>query len=35
MLQKMWDYLGLIRIYTKRRGQQPDLNEPIVLSSER
>jgi hypothetical protein len=35
MLQRMWDYLGLIRIYTKRRGQQPDLTEPIVLSSER
>jgi ribosome-interacting GTPase 1 len=35
MLQKMWEYLGLIRIYTKRRGQAPDLNEPIVLSSER
>lgn len=35
MLQKLWDYLGLIRIYTKRRGQLPDLTEPIVLSSER
>ena len=35
MLQRMWDYLGLIRIYTKRRGQQPDLTDPIVLSSER
>ena len=23
MLQAMWDYLGLIRIYTKRRGQPP------------
>jgi hypothetical protein len=35
MLQKMWEYLGLIRIYTKRRGQPPDLTEPIVLSSVR
>ena len=35
MLQKMWHYLGLIRVYTKRRGQAPDLLEPIVLSSER
>jgi len=35
MLLKMWDYLGLIRIYTKRRGQPPDLKDPIVLSSER
>ena len=35
MLQKMWSYMGLIRIYTKRRGQPPDLTEPVVLSSER
>lgn len=35
MLQKMWEYLGLIRIYTKPRGQAPDLSVPIVLSSER
>ena len=35
MLQRMWDYLGLLRIYTKRRGQPPDLNDPIVLSTER
>ncbi|CAE7650281.1 DRG1, partial [Symbiodinium microadriaticum] len=35
MLQRMWDYMGLIRIYTKRRGQPPDLNEPVVLSSQR
>mmetsp|Transcript_24838 Transcript_24838/g.36848 ORF Transcript_24838/g.36848 Transcript_24838/m.36848 type:complete len:421 (+) Transcript_24838:148-1410(+) len=30
---KMWEYLGLTRIYTKRRGQQPDLSEPVVLST--
>ena len=35
MLKMMWDYLGLIRVYTKRRGQAPDLEDPIVLSSER
>jgi ribosome-interacting GTPase 1 len=35
MLQYMWEYLGLIRIYTKKRGEQPDLRGPIVLSSER
>ena len=35
MLQKMWDYLGLIRIYTKPRGQAPDLSVPIILSSQR
>lgn len=35
MLQKMWEYMGLIRIYTKRRGQPPDLSEPVVLSTQR
>jgi ribosome-interacting GTPase 1 len=35
MLQMMWKYMGLIRIYTKRRGQPPDLDEPIILSGER
>lgn len=35
LLQRMWDYMGLIRIYTKRRGQAPDLSDPIVLSTER
>lgn len=35
LLQRMWDYMGLIRIYTKRRGQAPDLAEPIVLSKSR
>jgi len=29
---RLWEYLGLTRIYTKRKGQQPDLNEPVVLS---
>lgn len=30
---KMWEYLGLTRIYTKRKGQGPDLSEPVVLST--
>ena len=30
--QEMWRYLGLTRIYTKRKGQQPDLQDPVVLS---
>jgi len=28
----LWKYLGLTRIYTKRKGQQPDLDDPVVLS---
>jgi small GTP-binding protein len=35
MLQMIWDYMGLIRVYTKKRGEGPDLDEPIVLSSQR
>jgi uncharacterized protein len=35
MLLRMWQYLSLCRIYTKRRGVQPDLEEPIVLTSKR
>lgn len=35
LLNVMWDYMGLIRIYTKRRGCAPDLEDPIVVSSER
>mmetsp|Transcript_2093 Transcript_2093/g.3705 ORF Transcript_2093/g.3705 Transcript_2093/m.3705 type:complete len:408 (+) Transcript_2093:76-1299(+) len=35
LLEKMWQYMGLIRIYTKKRGQPPDLADPIVLSGQR
>ena len=31
----MWDYMGLIRVYTKRRGAPPEFKEPLVMSSER
>ena len=30
--REIWKYLGLTRIYTKRKGQQPDLTEPVILS---
>lgn len=35
LLQAMWDSMGLIRIYTKRRGQPPDLLQPVILSKQR
>nr|CCA15609.1 GTPase putative [Albugo laibachii Nc14]CCA16328.1 GTPase putative [Albugo laibachii Nc14] len=35
LLAKMWDYMGLTRVYTKRRGETPEFREPVVLSSER
>lgn len=32
LLEKIWEYLGLCRVYTKKRSQPPDLSEPIVLT---
>ncbi|KOB65809.1 putative developmentally regulated GTP-binding protein 1, partial [Operophtera brumata] len=29
LLEKMWEYLKLIRIYTKPKGQLPDYNSPV------
>ncbi|CAN0098455.1 unnamed protein product [Ectocarpus fasciculatus] len=31
----MWLYMGLIRIFTKRKGHPPDFTDPVILSSER
>ena len=31
LVERIWDELDLIRIYTKPRGQAPDYNEPVVL----
>ncbi|KAK2169140.1 hypothetical protein LSH36_12g19019 [Paralvinella palmiformis] len=33
LLEKMWEYLNLTRIYTKPKGQLPDYNAPVVLKS--
>lgn len=35
LLEKMWEYLNLIRIYTKPKGQLPDYTSPVVLQFER
>ncbi|PIC42853.1 hypothetical protein B9Z55_009794 [Caenorhabditis nigoni] len=35
LLEKVWEYLNLIRIYTKPKGQLPDYSQPIVLNAER
>ncbi|WBW71896.1 GTPase Obg family, involved in cytoplasmic translation Rbg1 [Schizosaccharomyces osmophilus] len=29
----MWDYLSLVRIYTRPRGLNPDYSEPVILRS--
>jgi len=31
LLEKMWDYLQLLRLYTKPKGQLPDYESPVVL----
>ncbi|KAJ8448247.1 hypothetical protein Cgig2_025171 [Carnegiea gigantea] len=35
LLAKMWEEMGLVRVYTKPQGQQPDFSEPVVLSLDR
>lgn len=35
LLRMIWDELGLIRIYTKKRGDEPNFNEPIILTNKR
>lgn len=35
LLEKMWEYLQLSRIYTKPKGQLPDYTAPIVLKGEK
>ncbi|CAG8608614.1 9791_t:CDS:2 [Paraglomus occultum] len=31
LLEKMWEYLNLTRIYTKPKGQLPDYSAPVIL----
>lgn len=33
LLEKMWQYLDLVRIYTKPKGQLPDYESPVVLKN--
>ena len=35
LLQKIWKQLGMVRIYTKRKGEAPDFSEPIILTHAR
>eukprot|EP00918_Siedleckia_nematoides_P087070 GHVU01191512.1.p1 GENE.GHVU01191512.1~~GHVU01191512.1.p1 ORF type:complete len:330 (+),score=72.26 GHVU01191512.1:2876-3865(+) len=34
LVEKMWDYMGLIRVYTKPKGQIPDYDSPVILKRE-
>jgi ribosome-interacting GTPase 1 len=31
LIEKMWEALDLVRVYTKPRGQAPDYSAPVVL----
>jgi len=31
LLEKIWENLGLVKVYTKKRGVHPDLSDPICL----
>ena len=31
LLDKIWEYLDFLRIYTKPRGKRPDLSDPVIM----
>jgi hypothetical protein len=31
LVEMCWEYLDLVRVYTKPKGKLPDFNEPVVL----
>ena len=35
VLELIWEYMGLLRIYTKKRAEPPSFEEPVVLSKYR
>lgn len=35
LLEMVWEYLSLIRVYTKPRGANPDYDDPVILSSKK
>ncbi|XP_041377736.1 GTP-binding protein 128up [Gigantopelta aegis] len=35
LLEKLWEYLELVRVYTKPKGQLPDYSAPVVLKQGR
>jgi len=35
LMEKIWAYLDLIRIYTKPKGQIPDYDTPVIMSRSR
>lgn len=31
LIEKMWDYLNFVRVYTKPQGSKPDFTDPLIL----
>lgn len=31
LIERMWDYLDLIRVYTKPKGKDPDYETPVII----
>lgn len=35
LLERIWEMLGLVRIYTKKKSNQPDFSDPLILTQGR
>ncbi|KAJ9522072.1 hypothetical protein QJQ45_005128 [Haematococcus lacustris] len=35
LVEMCWDYLDMVRVYTKPKGKLPDFNEPVVMHRQR
>lgn len=35
LVEMIWEYLDLVRVYTKPKGKLPDFNDPVVLPRSR
>ena len=35
LMERIWEYLDLIRIYTKPKGQIPDYDAPVIINRQR
>ena len=33
LLKEIWKHMGFVRIITKKRGEQPDLSDPIIIKN--
>jgi len=32
LLERIWEKLALVRVYTKKRGALPDFSDPLILT---